>query len=227
MPIRKILKPFLKTVGAIFLFIVVYFLAALLIPCISVNSDFKQCNKDGVEIYILTNGIHTDVVCPVKNQYKDWSAFISPLDTKGGDTLVNNIAFGWGDKGFYIETKSWAELKFSTAFKAVFFLSTSAMHISFHKGLEESESCRKICISKESYARLTDYIEKSFALGQNGNPQLIKGASYEDNDAFYEANRTYSLFYTCNTWANNVLKDAGTKACLWTPFNKPIFNKYN
>ena len=32
----------------------------------------------------------------------------------------------------------------------------------------------------------------------------------------------YNLFYTCNTWANNVLKSANLKACLFTLTPKTI-----
>jgi hypothetical protein len=30
------------------------------------------------------------------------------------------VSFGWGDKGFYLDTPSWAELQPSTAFVAAF-----------------------------------------------------------------------------------------------------------
>jgi hypothetical protein len=84
----------------------------------------------------------------------DWRKWVNPSHTKSGDSNVANVAFGWGDKGFYLETKTWDELKFSTAFKAVFYLGSSAMHVSFHKKLRETASCRKICVSKESYLKL-------------------------------------------------------------------------
>lgn len=226
MTIHRLLKLLLKIAGVIVLFILIYFLSAFLLSSMTVNSRFTQCEKDAVEVYILTNGIHTDIVCPVRNEYKDWSAFVSPSDTKSGDTLAKNVAFGWGDKGFYIETKHWEDLKFSTAFKAVFFLSSSAMHVTFLRDIKESESCRKICVSEENYMKLVDYVEKSFEKDPKGNPVQIKGESYQSNDSFYEALRTYNLFFTCNTWANRVLIESDMKACFWTPFSSGIFNKY-
>lgn len=50
----------------------------------------------------------------------DWSQKIPFSQTKGKSTDFNYIAFGWGDKGFYLDTPTWADLKFSTAFKAAF-----------------------------------------------------------------------------------------------------------
>ncbi len=226
MNVRRIFRLTLKIVGGFLLFVIIYFIAAFGLSYLTSNSDFKQCGKDAVEVYVLTNGIHTDIVCPLKNQYKDWSSLADPADTPSGDTTADLAAFGWGDKGFYLETKTWDELKFSTAFKAMFFLSSSAMHVSFYKKLTVGESCKKICISKESYLQLVDYIAASFDTDSLGNSIRIPDASYRDNDSFYEAKRTYNLFYTCNTWANSGLKSAGLKACMWTPFTKGILSKY-
>ncbi len=101
------------------------------------------------------------------------------------------------------------------------------MHVTFYDRLRETESCKKICINKESYLKLINYISESFSPDSLGSPRQIKGASYWDNDSFYEANGTFSLFFTCNTWTNTGLKTADLKACLWTPFDKVIFQKYS
>jgi uncharacterized protein (TIGR02117 family) len=156
----------------------------------------------------------------------DWSKWVNPSHTKSGDSSAVNVAFGWGDKGFYLETKTWDELKLSTACKAVFYLGSSAMHVSFHKKLRETASCRKICVSKESYLKLVEHITESFDADSVGVPKQIVGASFTNHDAFYDAKGKYSLFYTCNTWANDGLKSAGLKACYWTVFKGGIFDQY-
>jgi hypothetical protein len=46
------------------------------------------------------------------------------------------------------------------------------------------------------------------------------------NDSFYEAKGAYTLFYTCNTWANNGLKAINQKAALWTATDRGIFQHY-
>lgn len=224
--VKRIFKILLKIVGIFLLLIITYIGAAFALSSITSNKNFKPCEKDAVTVYILTNGVHTDLVLPFRNEEKDWSTFVHPSDTRLTDTLPAWVAFGWGDKGFYLETPTWADLKFSTAFNALFFLSTTAMHVTFYDTMEENASCRKICIEKENYASLVQYIDQSFIQGDQ-NPVLIKGASYADNDLFYDAHGTYSLFNTCNTWANSGLKAAGLKACLWTPFDRGIFAKYN
>jgi uncharacterized protein (TIGR02117 family) len=226
MPIlRRTLRILLKTVLAFILLIALYLLIASGMGRVPVNSDFRNCEKDSVVIYLRTNGVHTDIVLPIENEIKKWPAFVNPIDTRSANSNFRYVSFGWGDKGFYLQTPEWSDLTCKTAFKALFFLSTTAMHVSFQERILENENCRRIYVSRESYGKLVSYIEKSFQTRQNA-PLKISGAAYWDNDAFYEANGTYNLFFTCNTWTNTALKEAGLKACLWTPFQGDIMRLY-
>ena len=225
MNFRKIFKATFRIILGVIAFVALYFLAAFVLSRIGVNKDTSP--SQDVSIYIHTNGVHTDVVLPVKNEMYDWSKEIKFQNTISKDTTARYVAFGWGDKGFYLNTPTWAQLKFSVAFKAAFALSTSAIHATFYKALEENAACKKIQISKEQYSRLVAYIQKSFKTDSTGNIINIKtNANYNNDDAFYDANGKYNLFYTCNTWANNALKACGQKACLWTPFDSGIFYQY-
>jgi uncharacterized protein (TIGR02117 family) len=202
-------------------FFLFYLLAAVTIPYIPVNDASNEDKLDGCYIYILSNGVHTDLVLPLVNEMKDWRENLSFQYTKSKNPKMEYVGFGWGDKGFYLETNTWAELKPSIAFKAMFFLSASALHVTFHQKMREDELCKKIWVSKSNYEQLVSYIDNSFQQDKGYIP--IPNHAYEMNDCFYEAKGTYSLFYTCNTWANNGLKAARVKACLWTPHDKAIF----
>jgi uncharacterized protein (TIGR02117 family) len=82
-------------------------------------------------------------------------------------------------------------------------------------------------ISKEQYGKLIAYITNSLQHDAAGHTMhIVTNANYGDSDAFYEAKGSYSMFHTCNTWANNGLKSCDQRACLWTPFDKGIFQKY-
>ncbi len=203
----------------------IYLLAAYVLSRMSVDKE-NQTQND-VSVYILTNGVHTDLVVPIKTDQLDWSQEVKFANTTGKDTTFNYVAFGWGDKGFYLETPTWADLKASTAFKAAFALSTSAIHATFYKHMKEGPDCVKIDISKDQYARLVKYIQESFTTDAQGHLMPIRtNANYGSTDAFYEAKGSYHLFHTCNTWANNGLKSCGQKASLWTPFDTGIFYQY-
>ena len=223
------LKKVLKIVGFSLLglvtFVGVYLLTEFVLSRIAVAAE--QGTPSEITIYILTNGVHTDLVMPVKTEEMDWSRDVRFENTIAQDTTARFIAFGWGDKGFYLETPTWADLKFSTAFKATFSLSTAAIHATFYKQLREGEDCKKINISREQYVRLVKYISGTFITGPDGRPvHIVTDANYDDYDAFYEAKGSYNLFHTCNTWANNGLKSCGQKASLWTAFDTGIFYHY-
>ena len=200
-----------------------YVLLILITSYFPVNTDFSSENEDGIAIYVLSNGVHTDLVLPSKHALKDWNAFFRETFEKTNVREGKFTAFGWGDKGFYLETPTWADLKFSTAMKAMFFLGESAMHVSFYDTMHEHEYCKKIVLSKVAYMRLCAYIHESFKTA-NDKFLLIPGASYGHNDVFFEAQGSYSFAYTCNSWTNEGLKKAGVRTSLWTLFDKPILH---
>ncbi|MEO5893873.1 MAG: TIGR02117 family protein [Ferruginibacter sp.] len=222
---KKLFKYLFLSLVTFILLILTYLLAAFCLSRITVEKEANATND--VEIYIKTNGVHTDLVMPVRNSQMDWSKEIKFSNTSLNDTSMQLLAVGWGDKGFYLETPTWADLRFKVAFKAAFGLGNTAIHATFYKQLTESESCKKILIGREQYSRLIDYILNSLQKDENGHVKYINTkANYSNTDAFYEANGSYSLFHTCNTWANSGLKISGQKCCLWTPFDTAIFLKY-
>jgi uncharacterized protein (TIGR02117 family) len=208
-------------------FVLSYLLLAYLFSRITVNEDLKQKNKP-ITCYILSNGVHTDLVVPAKNQVMDWKKFVSPKNTLKQDSTGNYVAFGWGDKGFYLNTPKWEDLTFNTAFSAAFGLSSSAIHTTYYYELEENDTnCKKIQLSVNNYKKMVRYIKKSFRLSKQGQPVFIPTkAIYGEHDAFYDAQGVYSLFQTCNSWANSGLKAANQKAALWTAFQGGIFCHY-
>ena len=221
----KTIKKLLKYLAIFILSLVTYLLIVTLLSFVSVNKDVSE-NQEEIPIYILTNGVHTDIVLPIKNEHHDWSNQLKFEHTKSKDTMYQYVALGWGDKGFYLETPTWADLKASTAIKAASGLSTSAMHVTFYKHLKENQSCKKLQISIENYKKLIAFINESFQIKSGEFLKIETDAVYGKHDVFYEAKGSYSLFYTCNSWANQALKAANQKAALWTISDSGIFRHY-
>jgi len=221
----KIIEKFLKYTAIFVLSLMTYLLIVNLLSFVSVNEDSAENNQE-IPIYILTNGVHTDVVLPLKNEHYDWTNQLKPEHTKAKDSTYQYAALGWGDKGFYLETPTWADLKTSTALKAALGFSTTAMHVTFYKDLKENKSCKKIQISLENYQNLIAFINESFQTKSRDFLKIETEAVYGKHDVFYEANGSYSLFYTCNSWANQALKAANQKAALWTISDSGIFRHY-
>lgn len=223
---RRIIKMIFSIAAGILGLVLLYAIAAVVLPFITVPAE-KTSEPKTTDIYILTNGMHTDLVVPVKSPQYDWSTLIPFQDTRSGRTDFKYLSVGWGDKGFYLDTPTWSQLKFSTAFKASFWLSESAMHCTFYDKMTEGKDCVKISITTAQYKRLIRFIQDKFDYDQNGKVMLIKtNAVYGDNDAFYDAKGRYNFLDTCNTWANDGLKTAGQKAALWTAADFGIFQHY-
>lgn len=221
----KILKLIFYPIFTFIILIVLYFLFAFILSRITVNSSSTSGPKP-IEIYIISNGFHSDIVVPIKSDVTDWSEIIKYEHTTSNDSSYNFIAFGWGDKEFYIKTPLWEDLKCSVAFQALFLLNPSAIHTTFFRDMFVSESCIKIPLSEQNYKKLTEYIKSSLKFDKDEKVLQIKNLHYDDNDAFYEAKGSFTLFYTCNTWVNEALKYSNRKACLWTPFSEGIFYQY-
>ena len=100
------------------------------------------------------------------------------------------------------------------------------MHCTFYRNKKEGENVKKIALSEEEYQKLITYILDSFQVQSGEFIKINTDAVYGANDVFYEANGSYSLMYTCNTWVNQALKAANQKAALWTVFDFGIFYHY-
>lgn len=223
--VRKILKVIALFFASVVAFFVILFCCEFVLSHVSVAPEAQ--NGHDVTIYLYSNGVHTDLVLPVRDREIDWSREIKFADTPSKDSAMQYIALGWGDKGFYMDTPTWAQLKVSTAVKAGLGLGGTAIHATYYKQMMEGADCIKLMLSRDQYQRLVRYISDSFKLDKRGHYINIKTrANYGLDDAFYEARGRYTIFYTCNTWTNGALKVCGQKACLWTVFDKGIFYQY-
>jgi uncharacterized protein (TIGR02117 family) len=223
--IRRIVRFAGRSLLVLVALIGLYLLAAWLLAKVPVNAGAAQ-PKDGIPIYLLSNGVHTDLVLPLVSTEHDWRDLVDPTHAARPDSLARWVAFGWGDKGFYLNTPTWADLTASTALKAAFGLGGTAMHLTYHRSLAEGLLCHRILLSPEGYAKLVAYISSGFARDAAGGAIRITGAHYTTSDVFYEAVGRYHLFHTCNGWTNNGLKACGAKACLWTPFQSGVMDLY-
>lgn len=200
------------------------FYLAISLLFMSINTGNELPTK-GIEIYLKSDGVHTDFVFPVKTKEMNWQALFPPTDTKSKDSTKNYISIGWGDQGFFINTPEWSDLTFKTAFNACFYLGKSAVHVNYLNELDFRYKHVKLTISEQQYRQLRNYVTKTVTKNSKTS-SCIKNKGYWETDAFYEANGSYGLFNTCNSWINSGLKSADLPACFWTPLNAGIFHKY-
>ena len=220
--IRKFFTVIAKSLLVLVAVILLYGLAAFSLSRIAVNDS---PNTGEIAIFLRTNGVHTDIVVPAKTEIKDWTQQIKYEHTKAADS-ARYLAFGWGDRDFYLNTPTGADLKFSTAFNAAFYLGSAIVHTEYENALRESATCKKIMISQADYKSLAGYLSNTFRTDENQNVIWIPNSGYDNHDTFYVAKGKYSLFKTCNTWTNSALKAANQKAALWTVTDTGLMTHY-
>lgn len=199
-----------------------YLVAALILGLLPVNDGFRQAAA-GVTIFVRSNGVHADIAVPVKAGGIDWSGVFPAGDfaTAPGDTSY--IGFGWGDRDFYLETRTWADVRFTAAAGALLGLKPTVMHVEYMEPRNFVGERVAVTISAEQYERLTGHIRSTVRMAAEGAPIQVPGAHYGANDAFYEANGAYSFIYTCNEWVRRGLATAGVRAPWWSPFDAALF----
>lgn len=203
----------LRSVLAVLAGLLGYVLLSLLLSAIP-TGVLNEKTPRMKTIYVHSNGVHVDVILPRAEVPEDLWRQLSP----GPNTSF--MAFGWGDKGFYLDTPTWAELKASTAIKAMLLRSPTAMHITDYE--RERTDWTSVHIREEQLFHLLKYIRSSFAAGAAGEVIEIPDAGYTDRDRFYEARGHYSMIMTCNTWVNRAFRRVGIRTAVWTPMDSGI-----
>lgn len=220
--LSKSLRIFLEL---LFAFISIYILVFLTISPFTFRAEKTNDAKTEI-IYISTNGIHSDVILPIRHPLMNWKETLSIEKALAVDTFQTHLKFGWGDKNFFLKTKQWSDMEVKTVLNTVFGRGPGAMHLILctPKDLDKS-SLVEIHLTKRQYQQLCAFIKCSFQF-ENGKAKVIEKHPYGTYDFFFDSSIEYNMTYTCNTWTNNALKRAGQKACAWTPFKGAIFSKY-
>ena len=210
--LRLILLYFGRFLLFIFGFLLLYALAFFVCAHIPVGGGAEGPKKH--TIHVLSNGVHTDIILALEDVPE---RLRNQLTVRPGTRYV---AFGWGDKGFYLDTPTWAELRASVAFKAALLPSPTAMHVTYYPAV--GPDWYPVRISAAQLADGLAFLYPSFRLTETGLIQPIPDKGYGTNDDFYEAVGNYSMFYTCNVWANQYLKEMDIRTAIWAPFDWAI-----
>jgi uncharacterized protein (TIGR02117 family) len=195
----------------------VYIAAGYVGGSIPANRDWRPPTH-GVQIYVETNGIHTDLIVPVAAAGVDWRPMIRPGDIADPRyAAFDYVAIGWGDARFYLETPTWADVRPGPVIAAVLGDSRTLIHAEHLPAPAIAADVRPIILREDEYRRLAAFIAASFAHPAHGaRPKIFRG--YGDYDAFYSASGRYDGLMTCNSWTGAALRAAGVRVGIWTPF---------
>ena len=213
----KIIKKIIKWFLYFLLIPSTYIVVSLILSSITVDRKVNSGNLEKL-IYLNTNGIHLDIVIPIKN--------IDSLVLTGLKYNENEkyLSFGWGDESFYLNTPDLSDLTISTAFKAMLLNSSTLMHITRYK--QQSSKWIEIKVNESELQNINIYLQNTFKTNETGRKIILENKGYSSEDDFYKSKGSYSCFKTCNSWVNIGFKESGLKSCLWTPFDFGLMNKY-
>ncbi|WP_375428160.1 TIGR02117 family protein [uncultured Sphingomonas sp.] len=189
-----------------------YAVAGLIGGALPVNADRRPPAR-GVLVFVESNGLHTGIIVPKVAAGVDWRDLARPehlADPRYG--AYSYLSFGWGERAFYLETATWADVKLRTVLAAASGSGDTLVHVDHLPRPLPGDGARPILLGPAEYRRLAAFIRATVA----DRPQVHRG--YGPYDAFYTARGRYSARRTCNTWTGEALAHAGVRVGRWTPF---------
>ncbi len=211
-----------RAIAAVLVPPALYLAAALLGSLIPVNSGWKE-PPHGVTVYIADNGIHADLILPVKAEGLDWAPLLPRSDLAAAGPNAGWVSFGAGEKRVYLDTPTWWDITPRTIWSALTG-GQRVMHVEYVPS--PYYAARQIRLRPEEYRRLWASIRAEFNLDAAGRPQRIDHPGYGCCDAFYRGVGKASMVRTCNSWVADRLRLAGVKASIWPPFIPGLIWRY-
>lgn len=223
---RRRKSKFGKWVGALLTALLVppalYLAAALVGSLVPVNRGWTE-PAQGTTVYIADNGIHADLIMPVRADGLDWSPFLPPTDFAGAPSDAQWIAFGSGEQRVYLDTPTWWDIRAGTIWSALAG-GKRVMHVEYVPN--PSYAVRQLRLRPEEYRRLWAAVRADFAMNNRGKPERIDHSGYGPFDAFYRSSGKANALRTCNAVEAGWLRLAGVKASLWPPFVNGLVWRY-
>ena len=215
--IRRWIRRLTKTLLALILL----YAGFVIIGLIPINNDFQPA-EDGITVFVSSNPVHADVILPLTTDVIDWRKDFPPSCFRGDTSAATHVAIGWGERGFFLKTPTWADLKLSTAANALLWPSDTCIHVTMKSNVRTNSNVRSVSLTSEQYGQLVTFIRSSLA-EKEGLIRQIPSAAYNQNDAFFEAVGSYHCCNTCNSWVGNALDAADVRVGLATPLPKTVF----
>lgn len=217
----RILRFILKSIAAALVAAALLFVAGALIPR-PFFIEAAQPQQAPRTVLLLSNPIHTDIAFPADPDVLARLSFLNNENFQFSDARIAWIVVGWGGRSFYLETPTWAELKFIPSMRGLTF-DRSTMHVEPVGAFNASQSgIERLSISPEAFDRMLEDLLASFQRDASGKAMMIEGAGYGSNDRFFEANGTFTALLGCNTWTSAILRKGGLRTGLWNPLPQSL-----
>lgn len=191
---------------------VLYALTGWIGSSIPRNGDWRE-PRNGIEILLETNGVHTALVLPLVTPEKDWRGEFPAADLASPDRPYTHVSISWGEREVFLNTPTWWDLRPATVLRIIGIGGEGMLHVAHYVRPAPSDSERPLRLTREEYRRLVAAIERTLP----PRPR-IRHRGYERWDVFYDAPGSYTVTNTCNQWTSDRLAEAGVRTGWWTPF---------
>jgi uncharacterized protein (TIGR02117 family) len=201
------------------LLVALYAAAGFGLGALSFGGNRARAGATGdIPVFVLSNGYHASLILPLRSGGTDWSLRFPAADFAADPFGATHVMLGWGERDFYMNTRTFADIQPGLVLRALTGLGGAVMHVTMIGPPAAGPNLREVAVDEARYRDLVRYVEDSFLRDEHGRIRLHAGKGYGLYDAFYEGTGTYTLFMTCNEWVGRALRRAGIAAGLWTPF---------
>jgi Protein of unknown function (DUF2459) len=161
----------------------------------------QEAPRDGVTIYVIAAGWHTEIALPM-HAIRDPLKAVTP-DFPGAQYL----SFGWGERNYYMARAPTLGDAMSALFPGPAVLLVTPLY-SPPRDSRANAQVFEVSLSAAGLDRLSNHLWAAFDKSGDGTPRRL-AAGPEPGSVFYAATGTYSSNYTCNTWIAESLRVGG------------------
>lgn len=200
----RIAKPFIfKVLGAA----VVLWLAFTLFTLRHGDRHLYPAGPNGVTVYVINNGFHTDIAVPAEAVRSGRGAMVEAAAMAGPHRW---LVYGWGDAGFFT-ARGVSLARVIDGLRALFMVGNPSVIRIYGVDRAPDDLYGKsvavpVVLSAEGFAAMERHIGASMAL-RHGRPML----AIDENDGFYffASVEHFSAVRVCNNWTSDQLSAAG------------------
>ena len=222
--VRKIIRVVVFVILMPFAILMLHGLIAWCVMHIPAETSGEN-NNGTTTIFVHCDAVHSEIILPVTSHDISFRNVISLGLNDSLAAVAKYVSISWGDLHFFEHTPRWEDLTVVNAIRAAVGIDSTALHVNvlmYEPDASQNISCK---ITADNLRRLASFIEGSIAREEEGL-ELVQGLHYGERDFFVVSKGVYSMFYNCNSWANDALKYAGCPASVYTIFPAGIVKQY-
>jgi uncharacterized protein (TIGR02117 family) len=162
---------------------------------------------EGVAIFVVDNGFHTDIAVPAAVIAGQGGALASAA---AQTTSAPWILIGWGDARFYEDQSPW-QGRLPDGFRALLGGRPTIVHlqgVAVQPDRAWTSGVHRLTLSRPGLTALLARADRSLKRGPGGAP-VMDDVAHQPGEAYFRSVEDFSLVHLCNHWTAELLDAAG------------------